>query len=503
MLRDCAVAFACLGVAVGAGPDDRFTGLSRAVTEFKLANGAQFFVVERPQSPVVSFHLRIRAGYADDPAGKGGLAHLALRTFLEGTEIYGSKNPAAEKAALAEAARFLVSARAEQSKGEKTDDVAKGRSETQMIEALNRASVHAQVEHFFEKVLIQNGAADPVLRPSLDHSDIAVTLPSHRAELWFRMAGGWLQAPSTRLFYENRLLFLDRRQPQNKQPARAQREFALASAFLVHPYQAVRSIDNDIASIYDDDVREFIKAYYVPANVTVAIVGDIAAADAKRLAESYFGKIPAKSPPPVQSVELARLNRSDRIRLAVPEAPVFAAGWPRPEGAHPDDPVFDILQAVMTGGPGSRMHGELQGGTPVVSRIEATSRFPGGRFPGLFVIEVDPLPTSSIDEAEVALLRVVNGMAKELVSAEELERARMWWRSRLLEEARSAAGRAHQLARAHTEYGSYRIEARLAKLDAVTAADCQRVLRQYLADHPYVPVHQLTMVEGVEVQEAQ
>ncbi len=83
------------------GDDDRFAGLSKAVTEFRLANGAQFFVVERPNSPLVAFHLRVKAGFADEPTGQSGVSLLALTNFIEGSELYGSRNPSQEKASLA------------------------------------------------------------------------------------------------------------------------------------------------------------------------------------------------------------------------------------------------------------------------------------------------------------------------------------------------------------------------------------------------------------------
>jgi hypothetical protein len=61
-----------------AAADDSLSSLTKAVTAFKLQNGAQFFVVERPYSPFVSFHLRARAGVADEPSGRGGLPGSCL-----------------------------------------------------------------------------------------------------------------------------------------------------------------------------------------------------------------------------------------------------------------------------------------------------------------------------------------------------------------------------------------------------------------------------------------
>ena len=48
----------------------------KKVTEFTLANGLKFLVVERHDAPVVSFHTYANVGAVDDPTGRTGLAHM-------------------------------------------------------------------------------------------------------------------------------------------------------------------------------------------------------------------------------------------------------------------------------------------------------------------------------------------------------------------------------------------------------------------------------------------
>jgi len=64
----------------------------KRVTEFTLANGMHFIVLERHQAPVVSFHSYINAGAVDDPEGKTGLAHMFEHMAFKGTDTIGSKN---------------------------------------------------------------------------------------------------------------------------------------------------------------------------------------------------------------------------------------------------------------------------------------------------------------------------------------------------------------------------------------------------------------------------
>ena len=48
----------------------------KKVTEFTLANGFHFIVVERHEAPVVAFNSYVNAGSVDDPAGQTGIAHM-------------------------------------------------------------------------------------------------------------------------------------------------------------------------------------------------------------------------------------------------------------------------------------------------------------------------------------------------------------------------------------------------------------------------------------------
>src|SRR6202789_1577461 len=72
----------------------------KKVTEFTLANGLHFIVVERHQAPVVSFHTYVNVGSVDDPGGQTGLAHMFEHMAFKGTPTIGTKNWPEEKKAL-------------------------------------------------------------------------------------------------------------------------------------------------------------------------------------------------------------------------------------------------------------------------------------------------------------------------------------------------------------------------------------------------------------------
>src|ERR1051325_838888 len=73
----------------------------KKVTEFTLANGMRFIIIERHDAPVVSFNTHVKAGSLNDPAGQTGLAHMFEHMAFKGTSAIGSTNWPEEKKALA------------------------------------------------------------------------------------------------------------------------------------------------------------------------------------------------------------------------------------------------------------------------------------------------------------------------------------------------------------------------------------------------------------------
>jgi predicted Zn-dependent peptidase len=496
LLRSFGAIFVSLIAAAG---NDNLSSLTKAVTAFKLPNGAQFLVVERPYSPMIAFHFRVNAGTADEPHGRSGLATLALMSFLQGSEAYGTRNQAAEKTALAEASRLMDAAHTEGARGDQGDDAKKARLEFQARTVYADAANLGIRARYFEGILIQNGAANFEVRSMADYSDLAVTVPSDRAELWFRMLGSWLQTPSPRFFPQSRDMLVDQRERSAKTGA-VQRDRAFASGFSLHPYQATAAGDGELNSIVPSEVLAFMRTNYAPANLTLAMVGDISPAEARRLAEVYFGKLPVAPPPEPRRADLPKADNTQPIRLALPEAPIFAAAWPRPAASDKSNAAFDVVQALLGGGPGSRIYNELMAETKLANRLTINTHFPGARYPGFFVIEAEPLQTRSHEEVEAAIIKALEGIAKEGVTAAEVEKARTWLRNHFVADSRPMAGRALQLVRLQSEYGTYKIEEVLAKLEAVTPADCQRVVSEYFAGKPYFSVVQLTAVDAGAAQ---
>src|SRR6476620_2276666 len=83
------ILFLCACLAL---PAQDFKALEQKVTDFTLPNGFRFLVVERHDSPVVSFVTHISAGTANDAPGLTGLASFFERLAFKGTESLGTRD---------------------------------------------------------------------------------------------------------------------------------------------------------------------------------------------------------------------------------------------------------------------------------------------------------------------------------------------------------------------------------------------------------------------------
>src|SRR6266852_5573306 len=90
----------------------------------------------------------------------------------------------------------------------------------------------------------------------------------------------------------------ERRMRVDNQPYGRLNEIIYDQAFTTHPYkhQTIGSMkDLEAASV--DDVRDFYRTFYVPANATLVIVGDFDSTQALQLANNYVGRVPKAERP--------------------------------------------------------------------------------------------------------------------------------------------------------------------------------------------------------------
>ena len=129
----------------------------KRITTKKLANGLTVIVMERPEAPVFSFFTHVDAGSVQDPMGKTGLAHMFEHMAFKGTDKIGTKDYAAEKAALAKVEVAYSAYVAERDKAIGRDESKLKELEKSWKDAIAEADKYVKPNEFGEIVERQGG----------------------------------------------------------------------------------------------------------------------------------------------------------------------------------------------------------------------------------------------------------------------------------------------------------------------------------------------------------
>jgi predicted Zn-dependent peptidase len=160
--------------------------------------------------------------------------------------------------------------------------------------------------------------------------------------------------------------------------------------------------------------------------------------------------------------------------------PSVAIGFHKPALGHPDDYVFDVIDAVLSDGLTSRLYANLVREKRIAASVNSDSNYPGVLAPNLFVLSATPLAPHTTAEVEAAIYAELERLKTEPVSAKELEKVLNNLDADLVRALRSNGGLASQLALYQTVARDWRYALKARdKIAAVTPADIQRVAAEY------------------------
>ena len=453
----------------------------KKITEFTLANGMHFIVLERHAAPVASFHLHVDAGAVNDPKGRTGVAHMFEHMIGKGTPSVGSKNYEMERDALADIEKLYDQLEAERNKGFRADSSAIERMQAQVKVAIDRANAYVD-QNAYPRVIEENGGVGFNAGTGVDYTAFHYSLPANRAELWFLMQSDWLRQVVFREFYKERdVVREERRMRIESSPQGKLQETLIATAFSAHPYQNfIAGWGSDIENLRVTDAREFFQTYYVPGNMTVAIAGDVDPKQMRRLAERYYGPLAARPMPPALRTVEPKQEGEKRVEIESPSQPIVLVAYKRPDARHADDAVLDILSTVLASGRTGLLYKDLVRDKKISLAAGAVANMPGSKYPNLFMLYSVPAMGHSAEENEKAAYVVLDKLSKAPVDAAALDRAKTKLRAGVIRQLDNNPGMAMQLALYHVSYGNWRkLFTAIDDLNKVTAADVQRVAREY------------------------
>jgi predicted Zn-dependent peptidase len=446
------------------------------VTQHRLQNGWTFIIVERPVAPVFAFMTRVNVGSAQETTGQTGLAHMFEHMAFKGTPRLGTTNYDAEKIALV--------ALEEAYQAYQTEKFAPG-SDPETVNRLYKTFKARQqeasqyvVKNEFGDIIEQEGGVALNAFTGADVTGYFYALPANKVELFAYLESERFLQPVFREFYEERdVVMEERRMRTESQPfGRLLEQFA-ATAFIAHPYHhPVIGFASDIQSYTMTDAKKFYETHYVPANMVTAIVGAVKAETVVPILEKYFSRIPSGSqPPPLRSVEPPSIAEKIVI-LQDPSQPLYVEGYHKPPVTHPDQPVYDAIDDILTNGRTSRLYRSLIRDKRIAVSVGAYGEYPGDKYPHVWMAYAVPARGVSNQTVQQALREEFDRLKTQDVSDDELARFRTRAKAGLVRALNNNLGLAMHLTDYHMLFGDWRELFRsIERLDQVTKADIRRV----------------------------
>ena len=381
----------------------------KRITEFTLANGMHFIIFERHEAPVVSFHSYVNAGSVDDPSGETGIAHMFEHMAFKGTETIGTKNWPAEKQALEEVEHVYDRYDAERNKGEKADASQSWRLSRKSSTPQLRKPTATLIPNAYTQIIEENGGVGLNAGTGEDSTNYYYNFPRNRLELWFLLESQRFYDPVFREFYKERdVVREERRMRVESSPQGMLVESLLAGSFEAHPYHNMPGgWASDIENFRETEAVAFYKKYYVPANITIGIAGDVDPKECRRMAEKYFSILPAGPLPSGPRTVEPPQKGERRLQVESPAQPFMAISYKRPDQTSKDDPVFDVLNEILSGERTGLLYKELVRDQKIALAAGSQASFPGGKYPNLFLFFLVPNMGHTVEENEKACYKII------------------------------------------------------------------------------------------------
>ncbi len=459
----------------------------RLITEFTLANGMHFIVVERHEAPFVTCAIYADVGSSEDPPGKTGLAIMLMHMAFKGTSRIGTKNFALEKKALAEQDQAFAALQAEQARGEQAD---KARLKA-LEEAFRKASEAAdKLADPDEYSMIVGGAGGVNVNAFIgpDRTLYFYSLPSNKLELWFLLESARFLDPVVRDFYRARDVTREQNRSAQNNPQRRLIRDLLAAAYQVHPYGIPETgRPGDLDKLRRSDAEEFFRNKYAASGMTAVLVGDVSAAEARRWAERYFGRLPKRLR--LDPLKLVEPPQENERRVTQRNLPISALliGYRSVDVRHPDYSALNVLWDLLArDSRSSWLAGALvddkkvalmvSGVMPGASRSDA-----GMKYPGVLPLAIVGAPGHTVDELEKALDEQLDRFQKEPLDPDMVAGAKRRSRKAILDKLMSPVELADVLGAWQAITGDWRnLFAMTDAIDKLTPEKLQQIAAQYL-----------------------
>jgi len=400
-----------------------------SIVRAELPNGLKMVMHEDHSRPVINLQVWYHVGSKDEREGRTGFAHL-----FEHLMFRGSKNVGPEE--------------------------------------------HMQI--------VRQSGGQLNAYTSFDQTVYWETFPSNYLEriLWLeadRMAS--LNISQENFTKEREVVKEERRLRVENPPYGLVQDALWSVEYTNYPYKhaPIGSME-DLNKATVADVQQFFNTFYVPNNATIVIVGDFDAKEAEAWTKKYFGPIPhSKEPVPRVTATEPPQTEEREVTKNYPNVPLpgLIELYHLPGLGNPDTYALDIASEILSDGQSSRLYKRLVYDEQAAVEAAGESFFLEG--PSLFFGLAIANQGKNIKEVGSSMDYVFEQMRNQPVSAEELDKAKNQTTAGFIVGRQSMQQKADLLGKmAVLEGDAELINTELAKYQAVTAADIQRVCKQYL-----------------------
>jgi len=396
-----------------------------------LANGLEVYSIEDHATPTVAINVWYRVGSKNDPEGRSGFAHLFEHIMFKATAHM---------------------------KSEMMDRL------TEDVGGMNNAYTHPDRTVYYEVV----------------PSNYLQTLLWAEGERMGSLTVDEANFKSERDVVKEEFRF------RVLAPSYGRLGYAMTKdSYTVHPYRrpGIGSIEELDASTLAD-VQAFHSTFYRPDNAVLIVAGDLDPKQFDAWVDRYLAVVPKPSTPiprvtvdePARAEEKAFSEYGANVPL-----PAVALTWLIPDARNTDSESLELAATILSDGDSSRLYQSLVYKKQLAQSANANAQIQEDT--GLFTARAIMASGKKTEDGIAALREEIGALAAKPVTAAELDKAKNLIITSELRQRETNDGKAGALGEAITQYhdATY-VNRRMSRLQAVTAADVQRVVKKYLID---------------------
>ncbi|HYJ46516.1 MAG TPA: pitrilysin family protein, partial [Pyrinomonadaceae bacterium] len=391
----------------------------------KLTNGMTLLLMEQHEVPIVSFNFIIKAGAVADPAGKEGLASLTAGLLRKGTRTRSAEQ-------IANALDFIGGTLA----ADANYDYSWGAAE-------------------FVKKDLDKGL--DLLKEVL----LNATFPPDEVAKLLKQRADTIKAAKDN-------------------PSAVIGNYFNAYLYGAHPYaRPAEGDERSMAAITRDDVAKFYHSVYVPANAILAVVGDFNTAEMEQRLTGQFSAWSGKAAAAASVPQPTAFTGKKLLLIDKPDATqtFYQIGNVGITRTNPDRVYIQVVNTLFGGRFTSMLNSALriQSGLTYGARSFFNQRLAAGPF----AISTYT-PNESTEKAIDMTLDVLKRLHEKGITEDELKSAKSYLKGQFpptIETSDQLAALLAQLEFYGLDEGD--VNNYYARIDAMTMADAQRVIKQY------------------------